>query len=393
MKSNKLTKFKRTEIGMIPSDWEVVCINDIATKVIRGSGISRDDITKEGIDCIRYGELYTSYNTIIKKCMSHTMKDKILCPKYIKNGTIVFALTGESVEDIAKSSVYMGEDKCMIGGDICAIEHTENPVYVGYAMETKYAVNQKKFGKTKTKVVHSSTNEILNFRIAKPSKPEQEKIANALTRIDNLIEDYEKLIKKKEKIKQGLMQNLLTEKVRLKGFDDKWEKVLLEEVLDYEQPTKYIVRSTNYLNKGIPVLTAGKSLVLGYTNELINVYDKGEVIIFDDFLATSKFINYPFKIKSSAIKLLTKKRDTDYLSFIYYKMQDIDFLAYEHKRYWISEYSKIKIELPSGKEQQAISKVLSNADNEINDLKIKLNKIIDIKKGMLDNLLTGRIRL
>ena len=73
---------------------------------------------------------------------------------------------------------------------------------------------------------------------------------------------------------------------------------------------------------------------------------------------------------------MTKKRDTDCLSFIYYKMQDIDFLAYEHKRYWISEYSKIKIELPSGKEQQAISKVLSNADNEINDLKIECFKII-----------------
>lgn len=399
MKNNSDKKIKRTEIGMIPSDWEVVCINDIATKVIRGSGISRDDVTEEGIGCIRYGELYTSYNTIIKKCMSHTMKDKILSPKYIKNGTIVFALTGESVEDIAKSSVYMGEDKCMIGGDICAIEHTENPVYVGYAMETKYAVNQKKFGKTKTKVVHSSTNEILNFQIAKPPKPEQEKIANALTRIDNLIEDYEKLIKKKEKINQGLMQNLLTGKVRLKGYDDKWSKNKIKDIYTITRgqvlSTKKIAKSVSNINC-YPVYSSQTA-----NNGLLGYYDK---YLFDTCITwttdgenagTVKFRKGKFYSTNVNGVLISKSNLCNECMAEIINMNTSGFIVRNgNPKLMNNVMAEIEIYYPKDiNEQLAISLVLSNADNEINDLKIKFNKIINIKKGMLDNLLTGKIRL
>ncbi len=392
MKNNSDKKFKRTEIGMIPSDWEVVLLGNNIEIQRGGSPRPIEKYLTDSIDGVNWIKIGDTNPT--DKYIKFTNE------KITKEGTI-HSREVHKGEFLLSNSMSYGRPYILnIDGYIHDgwlvlrhFEETFNVDYLYYYLSYNVVKNQYDNLASGSGVKNLNKDIVKKVIVAKPPKPEQEKIANALTRIDNLIEDYEKLIKKKEKIKQGLMQNLLTGKVRLKGFDDKWEKVLLEEVLDYEQPTKYIVRSTNYLNKGIPVLTAGKSLILGYTNELIDVYDKGEVIIFDDFLTTSKFINYPFKIKSSAIKLLTKKRGMDCLSFIYYKMQDIDFLAYEHKRYWISEYSKIKIELPSGKEQQAISQVLSNADNKINDLKIKLNKIIDIKKGMLDNLLTGRIRL
>lgn len=120
-----------------------------------------------------------------------------------------------------------------------------------------------------------------------------------------------------------------------------WNKIALEDILDYEQPTKYIVESDNYKEEGTPVLTANKSIILGYTKELHNIYETLPTIIFDDFTADSKYIDFPFKIKSSAIKLLTVKCEReDNLRFIFETIQLIPFEAKEHKRHYISEFQK-----------------------------------------------------
>ena len=106
-----------------------------------------------------------------------------------------------------------------------------------------------------------------------------------------------------------LQQNLLTGKIRLKGFYEKWETVELWDVLDYIQPTPYIVQSTEYDDKyKFPVLTAGKTFILWYTNEEEWVFQNDlPVIIFDDFTTAIKFVDFPFKVKSSAMKILKKK--------------------------------------------------------------------------------------
>jgi len=137
----------------------------------------------------------------------------------------------------------------------------------------------------------------------------------------------------------------------------KWPTKKLGEVLDYEQPTKYIVRSTNY-KKGhqTPVLTAGKSFILGYTDEKDGIFpkDKLPVIIFDDFTTASKLVDFPFKVKSSAMKILHPRRDLVDAKYVFYKMQTIDFPTTQHKRYWISKYSQIEIPLPPLSEQKRI---------------------------------------
>lgn len=126
-----------------------------------------------------------------------------------------------------------------------------------------------------------------------------------------------------------------------------WPMVKLGEVLDYEQPTNYIVDSVNYDDSyNIPVLTAGQAFILGYTNENTGVFeDNLPVIIFDDFTTASKFVDFPFKVKSSAMKIL-KAKDGINPKYIFHAMQNIQFNSDIHKRYWISEYSKVKIPLP-----------------------------------------------
>lgn len=138
--------------------------------------------------------------------------------------------------------------------------------------------------------------------------------------------------------------------------NQKWLMVELGEVLEYEQPTKYIVSSVDYDdNYKIPVLTAGKTFILGYTNEKVGVFEeKLPVIIFDDFTTATKFVDFPFKVKSSAMKILHAKKDKADIRFLFYVMQRIKFSSSTHKRYWISEYSKLKVPLPPLKVQQEI---------------------------------------
>ena len=128
-----------------------------------------------------------------------------------------------------------------------------------------------------------------------------------------------------------------------------WQVKKLGEVLDYEQPTKYLVSSTDYKNEyPIPVLTAGKSFLLGNTNEESGIFpkDKLPVIIFDDFTTAIKFVDFPFKVKSSAMKILHAKKSMTDIRFMFYKMLTIKFPHNQHKRYWISECAKIEIPLP-----------------------------------------------
>lgn len=139
----------------------------------------------------------------------------------------------------------------------------------------------------------------------------------------------------------------------------------MDELLPYEQPGPFIVNSTNYSDAyEIPVLTPGKSFILGYTNEMEGIYDvKGsKVIIFDDFTTASRLVNFNFKVKYSAMKILhssdKSKFDIDYL---FYKLQTTNVISDTHKRYWISEYAPLKLKIHTIDEQKKIVKAISDS--------------------------------
>lgn len=163
----------------------------------------------------------------------------------------------------------------------------------------------------------------------------------------------------------------------------------LGELLSYEQPTQYIVKSTEYSDKNkIPVLTAGKSFILGYTNEESGIYDKLPVIIFDDFTTASRYVDFKFKVKSSAMKILTPNTELVLPKYIYYYMQVIQFDSNTHKRYWIQEYSKIKVQIPSLEMQKSvvskIEELFSELDKGVETLK-KIKEQTDVYKQAVLN--------
>lgn len=167
----------------------------------------------------------------------------------------------------------------------------------------------------------------------------------------------------------------------------------LGEILSYEQPTNYIVESTEYDNSyPTPVLTAGKSFILGYTNEKEGVYDKLPVIIFDDFTTASKYVDFKFKVKSSAMKILSCNEKIADIKYVYYFMQITNIPCDTHKRYWISDYSKVEIPLPPLPTQHLIvtriESLFAELDKGVEKLKTAQQQLKVYRQAVLNDCLT-----
>ena len=144
-----------------------------------------------------------------------------------------------------------------------------------------------------------------------------------------------------------------------------WAICRLEDILEYEQPQAYIVESTEYSDSySTPVLTPGKSFILGYSNESNGVYKTLPVIIFDDFTTESKYVDFPFKVKSSAMKILRTKGNID-IRYVAFFMSITKLAGDTHKRYWISEYSKLCIPLPPLEEQRRIVAKINKINEQL----------------------------
>ncbi len=166
-----------------------VKLKDIAVDIYRGAGIKREEVTETGIPCVRYGEIYTTYNTWFDACVSHTKLEYVSNPKYFEQGDILFAITGESVEDIAKSVAYIGNEKCLAGGDIVVLKHNQEPRYLAHVLSTYEARQQKSKGKIKSKVVHSSVPAIEDIEIPLPSMEVQRRYADVLDNFEKICND------------------------------------------------------------------------------------------------------------------------------------------------------------------------------------------------------------
>jgi len=172
-----------------------------------------------------------------------------------------------------------------------------------------------------------------------------------------------------------------------------WEHKKISDFLDYERPDEYIVKNTHYSNNyKIPVLTANKGFVLGYTDEDFGIYHDLPVIIFDDFTTDMKYVDFPFKVKSSAMKMLKPKSKDVNLKFVYELMKFINFQPSNHRRYYISQYQNLEVLIPRDKnEQKKIADILGSADEDIKKTEEIILKTEELKKGLIQKLLTKGI--
>lgn len=226
-----------------------------------------------------------------------------------------------------------------------------------------------------------SINDMLNFNMYIANEKNQIIISEFLNKIDQRIETQIKIIDSIKSQKQQI-RNIL--------FNDihQTPNCCVQDYVAYEQPQKYIVHDSNYLPYSkvlIPVLTANQSFILGYTSENDGVYKKGDCIIFDDFTNESKYVNFPFKVKSSALKILQTKEGL-LLKFFYEYLQFLNFEAINHKRHYLSEVAITEINVPDLKKQSYVCKVLSSVDIKLKNEEIILKNYKLQKHFLLANL-------
>lgn len=250
---------------------------------------------------------------------------------------------------------------------------------------------------TGSKMPRADWNLVSNLEFAVPvSGDEQSKIGGYFSSLDTLITLHQRKLQKLEEIKSGYLNEMFPTvgesepKRRFPEFSSSWEKCTLSSLLQYEQPTKYLVQSTDYNDRGdIPVLTAGQSFILGYTNELDGIKyatKDNPVIIFDDFTTGSHYVDFPFKVKSSALKILSVNRETDDFYFLNYVLRNIKFVPQNHERHWISKFSKFEVLIPEAKEQKKIGSFFRNLDQTILAQKQKIKKMKELKDSYLNEM-------
>jgi type I restriction enzyme S subunit len=267
------SKIPQLRFSEFDSQWENVRLGDIAI-FSKGKGISKSDIEVDGFtECIRYGELYTYYHEIVEDVISRTNINKANLVFSEANDVIIPA-SGETQIDIATASCVL-RSGIALSGDLNIIRTKNNGIFLSLYLNNKKKLEIANLAQG-VSVVHLYSKQLATLQLNLPSLPEQQKIASFFTAIDLKISRLKQKKNLLEQYKKGVMQKIFSQEIRFRDNDGKeygeWEKGRLGDCLDYIQPTKYIVNSTEYDNSySTPVLTAGKSFILGYTEEIKDI--------------------------------------------------------------------------------------------------------------------------
>lgn len=416
------SKNKMTEIGNLPSDWDVMSLSEIG-RFSKGSGVTRDQSHSGNIPCVRYGELYTTHDNYIRSFSSFISAEVAKTATKLSKGDILFAGSGETKEEIGKAVAFVGDEEAYAGGDIIILSPKieASSMYLGFVLNDEESVRQKSSMGQGDAVVHIHAKELANVIIPFPHPSEQRIIAASLSGIDTLISDMDKVIAKKRLMMTGTMQLLLSGKKRLKGFSRPWVDLELGElgkltgagvdktVNADEKP----VRLLNFLDVYNRDRIYNHELKMWVTASDYKIA-KCDVRQGDIFLTPSSEL--PNDIGRSAVAM----SDMNGVCYSYHVLRlrpsidlDMTFSAYmlktaeyeeqirflsegSGKRYVISlrNFREIRISIPDDiREQNAIGNVIAAMDNEIRDLEAERDKYKNIKQGMMQKLLTGQIRL
>ena len=380
-------RYVKTALGLAPTDWKRYTFGDIYTE--------RKEPGDENLPLLMVS---------IHSGVSDGEVDAAELPKQVKRiedkSQYKKAVSGDLVFNMMRAwqgAIGTVRTTGMVSPAYIVAEPNDKayPLFMDYYSRTPQMINQidrQSYGVTDFRK-RLYWDSFAPISCTLPPIAEQRKIAAILTTQDKVIELKEKRLSEKQRQKKYLMQQLLTGKKRLPGFLKSWKTVELGEIFNYIQPTAYLVKTTDYDDSyKTPVLTAGKTFILGYTNETEGVFTKVPVVIFDDFTTATKYVDFPFKVKSSAMKILTIK-DGLSIVFAYEAMQLIKFTVGGHERHWISKYSCLTIDIPDIEEQTAIAEVLSAADREIELLQQDIEQEKQKKKALMQLLLTGIVRV
>ena len=411
-------------IGEIPEGWTAVPIYAIAKNFSKGQGITKDQVYEDGdTPCVRYGEIYSKYDNSFAECLSKTKLTEISNPSYFEYGDVLFAGTGELIEEIGKSIVYLGKEKCLAGGDIIVMKHNQTPEFLSYCLNSSAVQQQKSYGKTKLKVVHISKDKIKRVVIALPPLSEQHAIVSYLDKkteqINHFISKAEKEIDRLNELKQAQIAHLVTHglnsDVPMKNsgivwigqVPEHWEvrkmKFLFDERTEKNHPEEPILCATQahgvipqsmYDNRVVVVNTGFQNL------KFVEVGDF--VISLRSFQGGIEYAHYQ-GIISAAYTILRSKGDltNDYTRYLFKSFPFIQLLKTCVKG--IREGQNINYDMlknnylfvPPKQEQTAIVSAINSLNKRIDMLTSQLvdqiNHLKELKQRIISDAVTGKI--
>ena len=340
--NNKALNVPHLRFPEFSGEWKKVRLGEICN-MLCGYAFNGEDIVEQGSYLLMRGINITEgsirHSSELDRYYSGSIEK---LDKYkLAVGDLVIGMDGSKVgRNSAIVSSY--EDGSYLVQRVCRIKSSIGNNYI------LQFINNTKFHqyvdtvKTSSAIPHISLGDIQNFRISiPPTQDETDKIAKLFLLLDERIATQNKIIERLETLIKGLRNEIFWKLRKNVGFN-----AMIGDVLDYEQPQSYIVEDTEYIDKGTPVLTANKAFILGYTSETEGIYDKGDCIIFDDFTLDSKYVDFPFKVKSSAIKILTAE-NKELLRYTFEFLKYLDLSTSEHKRHYIAETQNQEFILPT----------------------------------------------
>ena len=403
--SQLLEGYKLTEVGVIPKDWDVFTIGQTVT-LINGRAFKPSDWKTSGLPIIRIQNLndpmaaYNYYEDIVE--------DRY----YVNNGDILFAWSGTK-ESSFGARMWRGQ-KAILNQHIFRVVPNEKNIlsqYLLLALKRFQEDIEKKSHGFKASFVHIKKSDLENTHLAVPPLPEQRSIATALSDMDELLGGLDRLIAKKRDLKQAAMQELLTGKTRLQGFDGEWEETTLGEIgecvigLTYkpENVVKYgllVLRSSNVQNGQLAYadnvyvnLRVADHLVTRIGDILICVRNGSRALIGKCAVINANAAGLTFGAFMSIYR-------TNYWRFIAHTFQSDDIqkqirdnIGATINQITNKDMKAFRVLLPPENEQIAIASILSDMDTEIAAIEQRRNKTRDLKQAMMQELLTGRIRL
>ncbi len=394
-------------------EWETTRLGALAT-FRKGKGIRRSDLRKIGARCVRYGELYTRYRNYVVDPVSRIPEDTAATALRIEKGELLFAGSGETAEEIGTCVAYIGEEPAYAGGDIIVLRAPrQDPVYLAHLLNAPEATRQKARMAQGDAVVHIRGDHLAEVEVPLPPLPEQRAIAAVLMDVDALIGSLEALIGKKRAIKRAAMQQLLTGRTRLPGFDGEWGNAPLGAIADIRNGGTPRTTVPEYWDGDIAWCTPtditaarGRSLVstarsitaLGLSASGATLLPKGALLLCSRATVGEVRIAAMPVATNQGFKSLVCGKSVDH-KYLYYRLltlkeQMIDwatgstFLEISKR-----DVANIQFLLPPLAEQRAIAASLTDMDAEIAALERRLDKTRAIKQGMMQPLLTGAIRL
>jgi type I restriction enzyme S subunit len=408
--------YEETKVGWIPVDWSCLCLKDLG-RFLKGSGITKSDLIPCGVPAVRYGDIYTTHDITIREFVSFVSDETSLKATPLEYGDLVFASSGETVEEIGKCAAVLSQSRCVAGGDTIIFRpSTVNSHWLAAFLNSNKSRRELMRVAQGQSVVHVYESNLKNLFVAVPSLEEQKVIATILAKCDELIDLTANLKTAKKQQKKALMQKLLTGNKRLPGFDGEWDTVVLDEICTRlrdvaENPEAYPVLSitarTGFVSQQekFSRVIAGKQVEMyvllkrgdfAYNKGNSYLYPQGcvyQLSEYDEGLVPNVF--YSFRLNGT-------RADAEFI-----KQYFIAGLHNKNLYRWInsgvrnngllnlnaSDFFKLPIDLPPLQEQSAIGSVLRDADIEIKKLESKLILLKQQKKSLMQKLLTGQLRV